>query len=114
MDVRRLILESAMDDWVSDYEVQGDFQAELGLGPAQAYARMGPQVLDWLRRGVLVAGDMRDGFEIWPGDAAAMSARFAEAAAGREQLTLPGQICWFDTGPGAAAELDGGPAVTEG
>ena len=105
MDVRQLVLESAMDDWVSDYEVQGDFQAEQSVPPAEAYARMVSQVVDWLRRGVLVAGDLRDGFEGWPGDAAATSARFAAAAAGLTRLTLPGQICWFDSGPAAEAEL---------
>jgi hypothetical protein len=108
MDVRRLVLESAMDDWVSDYEVQGDFQAEHSVPPAEAYTQMVAVVVDWLRRGVLVAGDLRDGFEIWPGDGAAMSARFARAAAGLTQITLPGQICWFDTGPAAEAELHGG------
>jgi hypothetical protein len=104
-DVRQLTLEAALDDWVSDYEVQGDFQAELQLGPAEAYQRMIEQAVDWIRRGVLVAGDMLDGFEPWSGSPEETAARFVSRAEQYEVLSRPGQICWFDTGPEASSEL---------
>jgi hypothetical protein len=104
-DARSLVLESALDDWVSDYEVQGDFQAEYGLEPSAAYEQMTRQATDWIRRGVLVAGDMTDGFVPWQGSANDSADRFADLAARRTVLTMPGQICWFDSGPNAADEL---------
>src|SRR5262245_1690311 len=104
-DVRRLVISSAMDDWISDYEVQGDFQAELSLDRPVAYERMVAQVTDWIRRSVLVPGDLVDGFARWPGSAEELAAQFAQRAAAFQSLTRPGQISWFDTGPNAAAEL---------
>jgi hypothetical protein len=104
-DVRQLILEAALDDWVSDYEVQGDFQAELQLEPAEAYQRMVEQADDWIRRGVLVAGDMLDGFIPWPGSPEESAVHFVSQTERYEMLSRPGQICWFDTGPEASSEL---------
>ncbi len=103
--VQRLVLLSAMDDWVSDYEFQGDFQSELALDPPVAYERMVAQAADWIRRGVLVAGDLLDGFVLWPGSAVETATRFAAQSAALRVLTRPGQICWFDTGPNASSEF---------
>jgi hypothetical protein len=85
--------------------VQGDFQAELSLDPPEAYERMVAQVVDWIRRGVLVPGDMLDGFVRWPGPTDELAARFADQAVTLRVLSRPGQICWFDTGPNAPSEL---------
>lgn len=104
-DVRRLVIASAMDDWISDYEIQGDFQAELSLDPPAAFAQMATQVIDWIRRGVLVPGDLLDGFVPWPDSAEGLAARFAASSSALDVLARPGQICWFDTGPNAASEF---------
>jgi hypothetical protein len=104
-DVRQLILGAVLDDWVSDYEIQGDFQSELQLDPREAYQRMTEQVVDWIRRRVLVAGDMLDGFVPWSGSAEDTANRFIAQAGQYEKLSRPGEICWFDTGPGASSEL---------
>lgn len=104
-EVRRLIISSATDDWVSDYEVQGDFQSELSLDRPVAFEQMVTQVGDWIRRGVLVPGDLVDGFVRWPGAAEELAARFAVRAEAFQSLSRPGQICWFDTGPNAASEI---------
>jgi hypothetical protein len=103
--VQQQILESGMDDWISDYEVQGEFQAGLSLTREQALEQMAATVEDWVRRGVLVAGDMRDGFAAWADEPTEAAARFAREAAAVDALSQPGQICWFDTGPAAADEL---------
>jgi hypothetical protein len=103
-DVRQLVFEAVMDDWVSDYEVQGDFQAELGLETPEAYQRMVIEVADWIRSGALVAGDMLDGFVPWDGSGEEIAARFLDLSAHFGQLTRPGQICWFDSGPDLSAE----------
>jgi hypothetical protein len=101
-----MVLESAMDDWVSDYELQGDFQARLSLAKADAYRPMISQVIDWIRRGVLVPGDMlQDGLVPWSGTAEELAQRFATVAAAFNVLKLPGDICWFGVGPRAAVEL---------
>lgn len=105
-DVRQLVIASAMDDWVSDYEIQGDFQAALSLDPPAAFAHLAAQVAGWIRRGLLVPGDLRDGFVSWPGSAEELVARFTASSATLRSLSRPGQICWFDTGPDAAAEFD--------
>ncbi len=105
LDVQRLILATAIDDWISDYEVQGDFQTELSLDPPAAYAYMVAQVSAWIRRSVLIPGDMLDGFASWDGSPEETAGRFAGRAAGLDRVSRPGQICWFDSGPNAAAEL---------
>ncbi|MBO0868501.1 MAG: hypothetical protein J2P15_08040 [Micromonosporaceae bacterium] len=102
--VRRLVLESTLDDWTSDYEVQGACQSLLDLQPPEAYRRMVALAVDWIGRGILVPGDMVGGFQVWQGAAADLAARFAERSRGRDALARPGDICWFDTGPGAPAE----------
>ena len=95
-----------MDDWVSDYELQGDFQAGLSLANSEAYRPMVSQVTDWIRRGVLVPGDMLlDGLVPWPGTAEELAQRFAAKAYAFDVLKLPGDICWFGIGPQAVAEL---------
>ena len=105
-DVRVRVLRRALDDWISDYEVLGEFQAG-GIPPEEAYAAMVGQTVDWIRRGVLVAGQMVDrGFTAWPATAGANARRFADLAGRRSLLTQPGQICWFDTGPGVRGELE--------
>jgi hypothetical protein len=104
-DVRQMILEAALDDWISDYEIQGDFQYELQLEPTEAYQRMIDQVVDWIRRGVLVAGDMLDGFVPWPGSPEETASRFTAQAQQRKMVSRPGEICWFDTGPDASSEV---------
>jgi hypothetical protein len=104
-DVRRLVLESATDDWISDYEFQGDYQAELALSPAAAYERMVAQAADWIGRGVLLPGDLLDGFVPWQGSPEEKADRFKAQAGRYGVLTRPGQICWFDTGPDAPSEL---------
>ncbi len=104
-DVQRLVLQSARGDWISDYEVQGDFQAELGLERSEAYRSMVPKVRDWIQRGVLVPGDMLDGFVAWAGSSGDLAVRFESCAAELQILTRPGQICWFDIGPHVSAEL---------
>jgi hypothetical protein len=104
-DVPRLVLESAVDDWISDYEVQGDFQAELSLTPATAYQSMITLVADWIRRGILIPGDMLDGFTPWLEPAAQAAERFVGRAMTLQVLTTPGQICWFDAGPNASSEF---------
>ena len=103
--VPRLVLESAMDDWISDYEIQGDFQAELSLAPRTAYQHMVHLVADWLRREVLVAGDMLGAFTPWRESASQAAERFAERAMTLHVVTAPGQICWFDAGPSASSEF---------
>lgn len=103
--VRELVISAAMDDWISDYEVQGDFQSELSLDSPIAFQRMVVEVADWIRRGVLVPGDLVDGFAPWPGSAEELAAHFSARAAEFHLLSRPGQICWFDTGPNAASEL---------
>lgn len=105
-NIRRLILESAMDDWISDYEVQGDFQSQLRVDPATAYRHLVDLARDWIGRQVLVPGDLVDGFQPWPGSATELAARFVDRSGGREALTRPGEICWFDTGPDATTEAD--------
>jgi hypothetical protein len=104
-DVRQLVITSAMDDWISDYEIQGDFQAELSLDPPAAFAQMKAQVPDWIRRGVLVPGDLQDGFVQWSGTAEELAMRFAASSSALHRLARPGQICWFDIGPNAASGL---------
>jgi hypothetical protein len=105
-DVRVRVLRRALDDWISDYEVLGEFQGG-GVPPAEAYAAMVGQIVDWIRRGVLVPGQMLDrGFATWPGPGGANARRFAELAGRRSLLTQPGQICWFDTGPAVRGELE--------
>ena len=104
-NVRRLVISSAADDWISDYEVQGDFQFELSLDRPIAFEQMVTQVTDWIRRGVLVPGDVVDGFARWPGSAEELAAHFILRAEAFHSLSSPGQICWFDTGPNAPSEL---------
>ena len=104
-DVWRLVISSAADDWISDYEVQGDFQFELSLDRPIAFEQMVAQVTDWIRRGVLVPGDLVDGFARWPGSVDELAAHFTLRAEAFQSLSRPGQICWFDTGPNAASEL---------
>lgn len=104
-DVRRLVIASAMDDWISDYEVQGDFQSELSLDRPIAFEQMVAQVADWIRRDVLVPGDLVDGFARWPGSAEELAAHFTGRAEAFDSLSRPGQICWFDSGPNASSEL---------
>jgi hypothetical protein len=104
-DVRRLVILSAVDDWISDYEVQGDFQSELSVDQSVAFEQMVAEVTEWIRRGVLVPGDLVDGFALWPGSAEELAAHFTARAEAFHSLSRPGQICWFDTGPNAASEL---------
>ena len=95
------LIDSIADDWLSDYEVQADYQAEQSLSAADAFARMVPELAVWIRQGALVPGDMLNGFVVWPGDAEVLSDRFAAAAAAINVVERPGQICWFDLGPSA-------------
>jgi len=105
-DVRCLTLEAALDDWISDYEMQGDYESECSLDPRAAYAEMVRQAVDWTSRGVLVSGRLlADGFAPWSESADENARLFVEAAAELTVLTRPGQICWFDTGPRATDEL---------
>jgi hypothetical protein len=105
-DVRLLTLERALDDWISDLDMQGDYQSECGLERPDAYAAMVPQAIEWIGRGVLVPGQMlQEGFVAWPGSAEANARRFAELAAQRSEVTVPGDICWFDLGPAAEDEI---------
>jgi hypothetical protein len=106
VDVRRLTLEAVLDDWISDYEMQGDYEDERSLEPPDAYAEMVRQATDWIRRGVLVPGQMlENGFVPWSGSAEENARQFAEMAQDRTTLALPGQIAWFDTGPQVEQEL---------
>jgi hypothetical protein len=106
-DVRLLTLERAFDDWISDLDMQGDYQSEGGLGRGEAYEAMVRQAIDWIGRGVLVPGEMgQDGFAAWSGSAEENAHRFAEAAAQRTEIQVPGDIGWFDTGPGAEDEFN--------
>ncbi|HEV7962531.1 MAG TPA: hypothetical protein VGP57_08345 [Actinoplanes sp.] len=105
-DVRHLTLEAALDDWISDYEMQGDYESECGLEPPAAYAEMVRQAIGWISRGVLVPGQMlAEGFVPWPDSPHANGRRFAELATGLTAIELPGDICWFDLGPAGDDEL---------
>jgi hypothetical protein len=105
-DVRLFTLEAALDDWISDLEMQGDYQSEGGLERPEAYAAMVRQAVDWIRRGVLVPGQMlEEGFVPWPGSPEENARRFMEAADGRREIDLPGDIAWFDLGPAADEEI---------
>jgi hypothetical protein len=105
-DVRVLTLEAVLDDWISDYEMQGDYEQEADLEPPDAFGAMVRQATEWIDRGVLVPGQMlENGFVPWPSSATESSRRLAAEAGGYETLTRPGQICWFDSGPNAEAEL---------
>ena len=105
-DVRLWTLEAAFDDWISDLEMQGDYQSEGGLQRPEAYAAMVRQAIDWTRRGVLVPGQMLEaGFVPWPESPAENAQRFASLAALQTEIELPGDICWFDTGPAAEEEF---------
>jgi len=104
-DVRHLTLEAALDDWISDYEMQGDYESECDLEPPEAYSEMVRQALDWIYRGVFVPGEMLDGFVAWPASVEDNARRFAELAAERTVVSRPGQLCWFDTGPAADEEF---------
>lgn len=98
------MLESTLDDWTSDYEMQGDCQSLLEVEPPEAYRLMVDLAVEWIGRGILVPGDLIEGFQPWQGTAADLATRFAERSRGRGALAHPGEICWFDTGPGAQAE----------
>jgi hypothetical protein len=105
-DARSVTLQAALDDWISDYEMQGAYEHECSLEPSKAFAVMVPQALDWIGRGVLVPGDMREqGFVAWVGDAEGNAQRFADIASRRTVVTVHGQLCWFETGPEAEGEL---------
>src|SRR6478752_7410592 len=106
MDVQRLVVAAAMDDWISDYEVQGDFQAELSLDPPAAFRCMADSVVEWIRRDLLVPGELTDGLVPWQGSPEERATRFAKEAQSLTVLTSPGQICWFDSGPAAPAALE--------
>jgi hypothetical protein len=104
-DVRHLTLEAALDDWISDSEMQGDYEGQ-GLEPPEAFAAMVRQAVKWVRSGVLVPGDMLEpGFVGWAGDPESNARRFAELAGRLTQIKYPGDICWFDTGPMADEEF---------
>jgi hypothetical protein len=106
-DVRLLTLERALDDWISDLDMQGDYQSEGGLERGDAYAAMVRQATDWISRGVLVPGELaQEGFSAWPGSPAENARRFAEAASQRSEVQIPGDISWFDTGPATGEEFD--------
>lgn len=105
-DLRVRILELTLDDWVSDYEMLGEFDAGPGR-PGTAYSSMVCQAVDWIRRGVLLPGLMAEhGFARWPGLPPEQAHRFSVLAQQRSLVTQPGQICWFDAGPDVHAELD--------
>jgi hypothetical protein len=103
MGIEQSIVESIQDDWLSDHEVQSDYQDEYSLSAPEAYARMVPDLIEWIRQSVLIPGDMLTGFEAWQGNADSLSERFEVAAARYSIIEQPGQICWFDLGPEAAA-----------
>jgi hypothetical protein len=106
-DVRLLTLERAFDDWISDLDMQGDYQSEGGLESGEAYAAMVRQAIDWIGRGVLVPGDMAQaGFVAWPGSAGENARRFADKAAQLTEVQVPGDIGWFDSGPAAQEEFN--------
>ena len=105
-DARSVTLQAALDDWISDYEMQGAYEYECSLEPLEAYAVMVSQALDWIGRGVLVPGDMREqGFVAWAGDAEGNAQRFADIASRRKAVTVHGELCWFETGPEVEDEL---------
>ena len=105
-DVRLWTLEAVLDDWISDLDMQGDYQSEGHLERPDAYDAMVRQAVEWIRRGVLVPGQMlENGFVPWPEPPAESAERFASLAAGLTEIDLPGDICWFDTGPAAADEF---------
>lgn len=112
-DAHVLTLERVLDDWISDMDMQGDYQSEDGLPRPQAYAAMVRQATDWIRRGVLVPGDLIErGFTPWHGSAEANARRFAEHAEHRNEVVVPGDLCWFDAGPATEREqatLEGRP-----
>ena len=89
------------DDWVSDFEIQSDYRDEFSLSAEDAYRRMIADLAVDLRDGVLVAGDLVDGFRPWGGGAQEVSDRFVSEAGQRSVVTSPGQLCWFDLGPHA-------------
>jgi hypothetical protein len=95
------VAESKDGDWLSDHEIQLDYQDDLSLSAADAYARMVPDLTEWIQQGVVVPGDVPAGFEAWPGSRDELSERFAAAARRFTVIERPGQICWFDLGPGA-------------
>ena len=104
-DPRVLTLEAVLDDWISDLDMQGDFQSQ-GLERTEAFAAMVRQALGWIHCRVLVPGDLvEQGFVPWPGTPERNARRFADSAAGMTEVTLPGDICWFDLGPAAREEL---------
>jgi hypothetical protein len=104
-DPRAWTLERALDDWISDLDIQGDFQVD-GIDRAAAFAASVPQTADWIRRGVLIPGDLTlEGFVAWPGTPDGNAGRFLELSAARTDISAPGDIGWFDTGPNIDAEL---------
>jgi hypothetical protein len=63
-------------------------------------------LVDWIRRSVLIPGDLTGDRHVpWPGDPDTNADRFAQNAGVRTEIALPGDICWFDTGPAHEAEL---------
>jgi hypothetical protein len=104
-EFERLIVESVQDDWMSDHEVQSDYQAEFSLTAAEAYVRMILDLPKWIKLGILIPGDILNGFEAWPGGPESLRDRFAGRAARLVVIEAPGQICWFDLGSGTPSRL---------
>jgi hypothetical protein len=48
---------------------------------------------------------LEEGFVPWPGSPEENARRFMEAADGRREIDLPGDIAWFDLGPAADEEI---------
>jgi hypothetical protein len=101
MNIEQLVLASIADDWLSDYSIQLDYRSECSLNSKEAFAMMVPRLADWIRSGVVVPGDMLDGFQPWQGNSDEMADRFAAAASRLAEINRPGEICWFDLGPAA-------------
>lgn len=109
-DPRAQILLSGSHDWVSLAEAQHILrQAGPPSHASEVRLRTLAVVRDLLRSNLVEAGEIAEGFTIWPGDADEITGRIASLWSDTDDDLWPGQICWLAntrTGNDVAAQID--------